>query len=162
MSAGGLFNVSEIVQMAIDEEHNGYFFYNALAACADSEELRKLATVLAQQELGHERAFTDLRDHLGAYQPPESYPGEYADYVGVLVGGRTFPDEEGAVKLAQEAGGDVAAVDTAIGFEKNTLLFLSEMRKLVPEKDRRMVDVLIDEERQHLVDLAAIRAKLAG
>jgi len=161
MSAGGLFQVSEIVQMAIDEEHNGYFFYKALAECAASEALRKLATILAQQELGHEKAFTDLRDHLGAHQPAETYPGEYADYVNVLVAGKTFPDEEGAVALAQEAGGDVAAIDCAIGFEKNTLLFLAEMRKLVPEKDRPMVDVLIDEERQHLVDLSGIRAKLA-
>ena len=128
MASGGLFRVSEIVQMAIDEEHNGYFFYKALAECAESEALRKMATVLAQQELGHEKAFTDLRDHLGAHQPAETYPGEYADYVNVLVAGRTFPDEEGAVRLAQEAGGDAAAVDTAIGFEKNTLLFLSEMR----------------------------------
>ncbi|MFW6164442.1 MAG: ferritin-like domain-containing protein [Planctomycetota bacterium] len=161
MAAGGLFQVSEIVQMAIDEEHNGYFFYNALADCADSEELRKLAAILAEQERGHEKAFTDLRDHLGAYQPHETYPGEYADYVNVLVAGRTFPDEEGAVKLAQESGGDIAAVDTAIDFEKNTLLFLAEMRKLVPEKDQGMVDVLIDEERQHLVDLSGIRETLA-
>jgi len=162
MAAGGIFRVSEIVQMAIDEEHNGCFFYNALAECADSEALRKLATVLAAQELGHEKAFTDLRDRLGAHQPHETYPGEYADYVGVLVAGRTFPDEQGAVTLAQEAGGDVAAVDTAIGFEKNTLLFLAEMRQLVPERDRAMVDILIDEERQHLVDLSGIRRELAG
>ena len=98
MAAGGIFRVSEIVQMAIDEEHNGCFFYNALAECADSEALRKLATVLAAQELGHEKAFTDLRDRLGAHQPHETYPGEYADYVGVLVAGRTFPDEQGAEK----------------------------------------------------------------
>ena len=162
MAAGGIFNVAEIVQMAIDEEHNGYYFYHALAACADSDELKEVATRLAQQELGHEKAFTELRDRLGAYLPPETYPGEYADYMNVLIAGKTFPDEEGAVKLAQEAGGDTAAVDTASGFEKNTLLFLGEMRKLVPEKDRRMVDVLIDEERQHLVDLAAIRAKLTA
>ncbi|MFC1805739.1 ferritin family protein [Planctomycetota bacterium] len=162
MGAGGIFKVAEIVQIAIDEEHNGYYFYNALAECADSEELQATASRLAQQELGHEVAFTELRDRLGAYLPPETYPGEYADYMNVLIAGKTFPDEEGAVKLAQESGGDVAAIDTAMGFEKNTLLFLSEMRKLVPEKDREMVDVLIDEERQHVVDLAAMRAKLTG
>ena len=103
---GGLFKVSEIVQMAIDEEHNGYFFYNALADCADSDALKEVAKRLAEQERGHEKAFTALRDRLGGYQPHETYPGEYADYVAVLVGGKTFPDEEAAVKLAQEAGGD--------------------------------------------------------
>jgi rubrerythrin len=161
MSNGGLFKVSEIVQMAIDEEHNGFFFYKALADCAENDTVKEAAKRLAEQEKGHEKAFTALRDRLGAYQPAESYPGEYADYVNVLVAGKTFPDEQGAVKLAQQAGGDVAAIDKAILFEKNTLLFLSEMRKLVPEKDRAKVDTLIDEERQHLVDLSNIRALLA-
>ena len=160
MSNGGLFKVSEIVQMAIDEEHNGCIFYNALAKCAASDALKEMAKRLAEQERGHEKAFVALRDQLGAYQPHETYPGEYADYVGVLVGGKSFPDEEGAIQLAQQAGGDTMAVDTAIAFEKNTLLFLNEMRKLVPEKDRATVDVLIDEERQHLVDLSAIRGEL--
>ncbi|MFP4058007.1 MAG: ferritin-like domain-containing protein [Candidatus Brocadiia bacterium] len=160
-TGGGLFNVSEIVQMAIDEEHNGYFFYNALADCADSPKLQETARRLAEQEKYHEKRFIEMRDRLGAYQPPEQYPGEYADYVNVLVGGRVFPDEEGAVKLAQEAGGDADAVDTAILFEKNTLLFLNEMRTLVPEKDRQTIDELTDEERQHLVDLSAVRGELA-
>jgi len=161
MSNGGLFKVSEIVQMAIDEEHNGTIFYNALAGCAASDALKETAARLAEEERGHEKAFTALRDQLGVHQPHETYPGEYADYVAVLVGGKTFPDEEGAIQLAQQAGGDVMAIDTAIAFEKNTLLFLNEMRKLVPEKDRATVDVLIDEERQHLVDLSAIRGELS-
>jgi len=160
VSSGGLFKVSEIVQMAIDEEHNGYVFYNALADCADSEKLKGAAKRLAVQEQGHERAFIALRERLGGYQPHETYPGEYADYVGVLVGGKTFPDEEGAVKLALEAGGDAQAVVTAMQFEKHTLLFLNEMRGLVPEKDRAVVDELIAEERQHLVDLSAIHREL--
>jgi len=161
MSNGGLFKVSEIVQMAIDEERNGFFFYSALADCADNDTLKEAAKRLAAQEKGHEKAFTSLREQLGAYQAPESYPGEYADYVNVLVGGKTFPNEDEAVKLAQQAGGDIAAVDTAILFEKNTLLFLNEMRKLVPERDRATVDELIDEERQHLVDLSNIRTLLS-
>jgi len=160
MSNGGLFKVSEIVQMAIDEEHNGYFFYNALAECAQNDTLKEAAKRLAEQERGHEKAFTELRQRLGAYQPPEQYPGEYANYVNALMGGKSFPSEEAAVKLAQRAGGDVQAVDTAILFEKNTLLFLGEMRKLVPQRDRATVDELIDEERQHLVDLSNIRTLL--
>ena len=160
MSNGGLFKVSEIVQMAIEEEHNGVLFYNALEACARNETLKEAAKRLAAQEKGHEKRFAEMRDRLGAYQPAESYPGEYANYMNALMGGKTFPNEEAAVRLAQEAGGDVQAVDTALLFEKNTLLFLGEMRKLVPERDRATVDELIDEEREHLVDLSNIRALL--
>jgi len=157
---GGIFQVSEIVQMAVDEEHNGYYFYKTLAECADHPGLREMAETLAVQERGHEKAFIALRDELGVSAPNESYPGEYADYMAVLVNGKTFPDEEGAIRLAKESGGDAGAVDTAILFEKNTLLFLGEMRKLVASRYQEKVDILIDEERQHLVDLSHIRKEL--
>ena len=160
MGNGGLFRVSEVVQMAIDEEHNGVLFYNALHDCAESATLKEAAKRLAAQEKGHEKAFTQLRDRLGVHAPAESYPGEYGNYMNALMNGKTFPNEEAAVKLAQDAGGDVQAVDTAILFEKNTLLFLSEMRTLVPDGDQASVDELIDEERQHLVDLSNIRSML--
>ena len=160
MSNGGLFKVSEVVQMAIDEEHNGTLFYEALAGCAKSPILKEAAKRLAAQEAGHEKAFTALRDRLGLPAAPESYPGEYADYMNALLAGKTFPNEAAAVRLAQEAGGDAKAVNTAILFEKNTLLFLVEMKGLVAERDREMVNELIDEERQHLVDLSNIRTML--
>ena len=161
MATGGLFRVSEVVQMAIDEEHNGVIFYETLQKCAKSRVLKEASKRLAVEERGHEKAFTEIKANLGEYQPPETYPGEYADYVSVLVGGKTFPSDEDAAKLARDAGGDVQAVDAAIGFEKNTLLFLNEMRKLVPDRDQGIVDELIDEERRHLVDLSKLRAQLA-
>ena len=160
MSDGGVFNVAEVVQMAIEEEHNGVRFYEALEACAQNPTLKEAARRLAAQERYHEERFTKLRDTLGTRPLPESYPGEYADYMGALMAGKTFPNEEAAARLAQEAGGDLQAVATALLFEKNTLLFLGEMRRLVPRKDHKTVDELIDEERQHLVDLTNIRTML--
>ena len=65
-NGGGIFQVSEIVQMAVDEEHNGYYFYKTLAECADHPGLREMAVTLAEQEQGHEKAFIKLRDELGA------------------------------------------------------------------------------------------------
>ncbi len=97
---GGLFRVSEIVDMAIDEEHNGVFFYQALADRAQDEAAKRTASRLAQEERDHEQRFIALKKKLGAYAPPESYPGEYADYVNALVEGRTFPSEEEAAAIA--------------------------------------------------------------
>ena len=152
---GGIFRVSEIVEMAIDEEHNGYHFYKALEARAETDPVKTAAARLAEEEQGHEKAFIALKDRLSTYIPPESYPGEYADYVGALVEGRAFPSEEEAAALAR-AGSDADAVRSAIHFEKNTLLFMSEMQRLVPESERETVEVLMDEERGHLVDLSRL------
>jgi rubrerythrin len=155
----GLFRVSEIVDMAIDEEHNGVYFYQALADRAETEVVEQTASRLAGEEKGHEARFKALKKALGEYHPPESYPGEYADYVNALVEGRTFPTEEEAAALA-DAGTDADAIRAALRFEKNTLLFMGEMRRLVPEEHRETVDVLIDEERGHLVDLNALLAQV--
>lgn len=152
---GGIFKVSEIVEMAIDEEHNGTYFYKALEARAETDAVRTAAARLATEERGHEKAFIALKDRLSAYVPPESYPGEYADYMGALVEGRAFPSEEEAAALAR-AGSDADAVRAAIHFEKNTLLFMSEMQRLVPEPERDTVELLMDEERGHLVDLSRL------
>ncbi len=147
---GGIFKVAEIVDMAIDEEHNGYFFYKALEERAASQAVKDTAARLAQEELGHEKAFTALKERLGAYIPPESYPGEYADYVNVLVEGRAFPTEQEAAALAR-AGSDADAIHIAIHFEKNTLLFMSEMQRLVPEAEHDTGQLRMDEERGHWV-----------
>jgi len=160
MANGGLFQVAEVVQMAVEEEHNGVTFYNTLTECAKDARLKEAAKRFAAQELGHEKAFSDMRNRLGIRPQAETYEGEYANYMNALMNGKTFPNEEAAVRLAQEAGGDVQAVETALLFEKNTLLFLSEMRGLVADRDKAIVDELIDEERQHLVDLSNLRKLL--
>jgi rubrerythrin len=149
---GALFQVSELVDMAISEEHHGTIFYEALERQAQSPLVRKAAGRLAEEERGHERAFTTMKENVASYLPPESYPGEYEDYVKALLDGRTFPDEQEAIALAH-TGADADALRIALRFEKNSLLFFSEMRVLVPESERALVDELIEEERRHLVDL---------
>jgi len=65
--------------------------------------------------------------------------------------------------------GTLLAVDSpaallrhAMNFEKDSILFLHEMRPLVREEARRMVDRLLDEERKHLRLLTDSLEKLGG
>ena len=155
---GGLFQVSELVDMAISEEHHGTIFYEALERRAKSPIVRKAAGRFADEERGHEQAFKDMRENVASYLPNESYPGEYEDYVKALLDGRTFPDEQEAIALAR-TGTDADALRIAIRFERNSLLFFSEMRVLVPESERPLVDELVEEERRHLVDLSRLLAQ---
>jgi rubrerythrin len=155
---GGLFQVSELVDMAISEEHQGTIFYQALEQRAQTPLVREAARRFAEEERGHERAFAAMRENVASYLPNESYPGEYEDYVKALLDGRTFPDEQQAVALAC-TGTDADALRIAIRFEKNSLLFFSEMRVLVPDDPRAVMDELIEEERRHLVDLSRLLAQ---
>ena len=117
---------------------------------------------LAEQERGHQKRFEQMLADLGEYKAPDSYADEYLTYVHALTSQRAFPDEQAAQRAADECADDVSAVELAIGFERDTLILMGEMRGMVPEKDRPIVDQLIDEERSHLVVLTAARGKLTG
>lgn len=156
---GNLFYANEIVKMNITEEQNGAAYYTALAEKARSKKLRAAAARIAEQERHHEKLFTELLEKLGEPDVAESYPGEYDAYVKALLNYKIFPDAESAAAMAREKS-DADAVKLAIQTERNTLLLLEELRKHVPDAERKYVDVTIREEQQHLADLNAILAEL--
>jgi rubrerythrin len=51
------------------------------------------------------------------------------------------------------------AIETAMGFEKDTIMFFLEMREFVPEGERKYIQACIDEERTHLRLLAGMLRK---
>ena len=157
-----MFQVSELVQVAVDDEKSGVAFYSRLSQKVQAAELKKTFAELAEQERGHQKRFEQMLADLGEYKAPDSYADEYLTYVHALTSQRAFPDEQAAQRAADECADDASAVELAIGFERDTLILMGEMRGMVRQKDRSIVDQLIDEERSHLVVLAAARAKLTG
>lgn len=150
-----LFSVRELIEVAIREEQTGATFYRALAERTDSSDLREFAFKIAQMEDEHERRFRGLLDQLGDYEPKgESYEGEYASYMSYLLEGRIFPTGDESKALAERQMSDEEAVETAMGMERNTLLFYHEMLRFVPEEHHALLEDIIDEERQHVSDFA--------
>ena len=82
------------------------------------------------------------------------------EYLRTLTDNRAFPDEKTAAAMADECADDAAALDLASRFERDTLILMNEMRSLVPEKDRPVVDELAKEEQGHLVTLAKAHQEL--
>lgn len=152
-----MFDVAELVQVAVKDETAGVAFYSTLAQTARHPALRACFAGLANQERYHQKRFEDMLRSLGGYQAAEQYPDEYLDYVTSLTTTRAFPEPEAAQQQARACASDEAAIDLALRFERDTLVLMNEMRGMVREKDRAIVDELIREERQHVVDLAAAR-----
>jgi rubrerythrin len=157
---GNLFYASEIARMNITEEHNGALFYDALAKSARTDALREFAKQTADMERKHEKIFTEMAETLEPHYQAEQYEGEYDDYVAALLKGKIFPDGESAEKMALEAETDLAAVDIAIAMEKNTLLLLTELQRHVRAKEQDAVELMMEEEKAHLVSLSKIREQL--
>jgi rubrerythrin len=152
-----LFDVAEIVRIAVEDETSGVAFYEQVAQNSSNPDLKNTFANLAGQERYHKKRFETMLESLGARAPREEYAGEYADYLRTLTEGRAFPDAQAAQRMANQCAGDAEAIDLACRFERDTLILMNEMKGLLPEEDLVIVNEIIREEQSHLVALADAR-----
>lgn len=156
-----LFRGSEIVNIAIQIEKNGETYYTTLARSLKNEKVKKLFQFLAAQEEKHVSAFGRILPQVEKYEPHgESYSGEYENYMKALADSHIFTEESAGEVVAQKVKTEVEAMDMALGFEKDSILFYSEMKKFVPKSEHKILDSLIEQERGHLRKISDIKASL--
>jgi len=66
------------------------------------------------------------------------------------------PVSELALAAADQAQDEKEAIHMAMGFEKETLLFFYNLRDLVPDRQQKTIQRIIDEEKKHVRRLAAM------
>ena len=91
---------------------------------------------------------------------PESYPGELRNYLEAFVEREVFDDPETASKRVRKIKNSVEAIETALEFEKKSILFYSGMKSLVRRSEAEQVDRVIAEEHQHVRRLQAFRREI--
>ena len=156
------FSGSELVNIAIGIERNGLAFYQSLVKSEKDVMARGAYKYLADMEEKHIETFHGMLDTVGEYEPPEIYAEEYGLYLKALIDGAVFADDKVAREMAEKVGSSAEAIQIALGAEKDSILFYSEMRNLVPERDRETVDRIIEEEKSHLRQLSELKKKLAA
>lgn len=150
-----VFTASQGLEMAMQIEENGEEFYTTVAAETSVDEVKELFEFLAAQERKHYRIFEDL---LGRVEPgpqmlaPEE--DEYSMYLNVALDQALFSGPEKALATARDAKDKESAVRTALGFEKDTLLFFYDLREMVADKERDAITRIINEEKSHVRRLA--------
>lgn len=154
-----IFDVTEIYQFAIQIEENGEKFYRAMVEKFDDPKVKSLFETLAEEEVYHENVFKEMLAKIEDYNPRESYPGEYFDYLHAYADNLVF-----TLDKIDEGISGVNTVDEAlqfaIGKELDTILYYHEMRNVVPEHQQKLVDDIIDEERKHVVQLTEMKRQL--
>lgn len=155
------FTIEEVIEIGIEIEKNGSAFYNALAKSAKTELLKELYTYLAKEEKGHLARFQEILDSVGGYQISEAYYAtQYMGYMKALADERVFASDLSVEEIAKSAKTPKKAIEIAIGFEKESIILLHEMEKLVPESDQEAIQKLLDEERSHLRRLSAMKMQM--
>ena len=151
------FSGSEVVELGIEIEINGMDFYQKLATGTGHDNLKDVFMFLAEEEEKHIVAFQKLLDSIKQYEPPEAYPGDYFVYMSALAGSHVFAEKNKGIETARKVKNDLEAVEVAMGFEKDSILFFEAMIDSVPEKDRKIVGELIKQEKGHLSRLHELR-----
>ncbi|MFC1926073.1 ferritin family protein, partial [Chloroflexota bacterium] len=161
-SMGIFISGSELVHIAIGIERNGAAFYDSLAESNENVTARDVYKHLATIERNHIETFQNMLSHVGDYQPPETYTEEYDLYLKALVDSSVFRNEQIAREMAQKVSSEAEALHIGLGAEKDSILFYSEMRGLVHQSDRNVIDRIIEEEKTHLKRLLELLRRLGN
>lgn len=150
-------NPIELTEIAMNIEKNGLAFYTALAAIAQEEKVKEIFAFMAGEEKEHHAIFKNLKDKLLAYGVLEPFEDEYRDYVQELVDSNVFCKDIDVAELADGLVDPVVAINLALGFEKDSVIFFLQFRKVVPEEEKFVVEELIAEENHHINRLLVMR-----
>ena len=83
------FSMSEAIEQAVQTERLGYQFYSSMAKKFEkNESFKKLFDTLAQKELRHEKAFSELKEITGD-EEPEGW-GDVSQYLRAIVESEFF------------------------------------------------------------------------
>ena len=153
----GIIKATDILLAAQEVETRGEVFYNRLVETSSDEKLKETFQFLANEESKHREIFRKLYERLGQVELPAwSEEDEYASYLSFLIDSHTLFRLGDVDKISKFAASREEAIQTAMGFEKDTILFFTEMRDFVPDGEKKYIQDCIEEERSHLRLLAGL------
>ena len=158
---GVFFSGRELINIAVGIERNGAVFYDSLADSTRDAAVQGTYKYLADKEKEHIGIFRNMLGSVGDYQPPETLTEEYDSYLKALTDSLVFTDDQVAREIARKVNSDIEAIQIALGAEKDSILFYSEIRDLVRMPDRDVVNKIIEEEKSHVRQLSDLKKDLS-
>ena len=140
----------EIFSLAMEIEESGYAYYKTIADSTENATLKQLFSFLAEQEIRHYKFFETLNKDASLDITGSDDWDDISEYIKATTDSRFFIGEEKAISLAKTVKDPEKAVDIAISFEKDTLLFFYELLNVTPEKSKDIVQQIVDEEKRHI------------
>ncbi len=157
---GNILSGSEIVEIGIRIEKNGRDFYNILAGQSKTPSAAKVFKYLSGEEEKHIAVFEGILDKAHKYEPQGLDADQYFAYMDALAGENVFTRQGKGEELAKKIKSDKQAIDKGIGFEKDSIVFYEGIKKVVPDYDSGIVDVLIAQEKNHLKQLIDLKSSI--
>ena len=153
---------AEIFGLAKQIERSGQTYYQAIASTTSSQDLKELFEHLAKEEVRHYHYFDSLSREYPELEVEEAEWEQTRAYIKATTDSRFFIGEDKALSLAKTVQEPLQAIDIAIGFEKDTLLFFYELLNLTPARTREAAKAIVEEEKRHVLLLSEHRKGFAA
>ncbi len=150
----------EVLSLAVQIEKSGHAFYSTVALDSSDPALVELFSFLAAEEDRHLRHFEAVRAELGDFAIDGDDWEETSRYIKATTDGRFFLGEDRAIRAAHAVRDAREALDIAVGFEKDTLLFFHELLAVTPARTQESAERIIEEEKRHVLMLSQKRQAL--
>lgn len=158
-----MFSPEEILEMAIKIEDMGLLYYETFAKKAKDKKIADLFTFLAGEESKHKALFTKIYEESKKEDFFTLYDYEEASaYFNALVESRFFIKPDAVMKIMDKVENESDAIQNAILFEKDTILYFHELGAMVKEKHKNLIQRLINEEKSHVMKLVELKSTLSA
>ena len=157
------YNAEEVFEMAIQIEANGAKFYRRAAELQKDQADKDFLDTIARMEDRHKIKFEKMKAKISDLEksPTVFDPNDelylYLQAMADAHGGEGNPD------VANQMTGNetmTQIIATAIGLEKESILFYIGLKDFVPPKlGRAKIDEIIEEEKKHVAQLAGFLMK---
>jgi len=143
-----------VLGWAMEIETNGEAFYKSVAASVTDPDAKALFEDLAYQEQRHFRSFQRLLERAPELDSDDDVQSYRAYFETALKSALFGPDK--GLALAQKAHDEMSALQAALAFEKDTLLFFYELRDMMSQAHRETLSAVIQEEKSHIRQISQV------
>lgn len=136
------FILEDLLNGLIELEDTGNKLYTSLSEKTLNEDVSKLFAGLADQEMKHKELYQSYKMSL---VPKEVVDEDYLSYIKVML-----QKNIQFLNIIKAPNDYEKSICQAVQLEKDTILFLIEMKKIVQSHHQTEIDEIISEERKHL------------
>lgn len=155
-----IFSIAEAVDLGIEKEKKRREFYDLVSKEFEAQkELKELFTQLRDWEDGHVQKFTDIRNSVENKESVDSYSGELQEYMKAFIDNHLY-NEISADMFKNKKFTLIEVINYGIGFEKDSILFFSELVPYVGSSNKEVIQQLINEEKKHILYLIQLKLKM--
>ena len=148
------FNAELIFEIGVQIEKNGKAFYLEAAKKASDDASKTLFTELAKWEDTHIAVFQQLQADLPDMAGDDTLfdpDNELVSYLQAAADSHVFDNSADIAYLVSQCQTTADVFDLALTFEKDSVVYYTTMKKVVPAHlGQEKIDLLIDEELKHI------------